>query len=561
VEMRRLHKMQPFKIWALEGVQPNERMQWYCALWGQVPHQGGLRDFWGEGTSIERPLAVASSCAQAASQLTRLLGSGDCVKWLKTMARVNMEVEEMPGDTMRQVLEAETEKTMEDYDSKLKKWLDARHVSGPVFEPPDFGAGPAATAPQNYEPEPDGGPMDQAKIKRGVPRLPVRDLRDTLAEELGESCCIVISGGTGSGKSTQIPQYILEDFRSDDVSLAASPSPSPPSASPRSSEEADENDEGPTAWHGPPRIIVTEPRRIAACSLAERVAWERGEPVGKSIGYSVRGDSKVPRGREGTIEYCTVGILLRRIQKDPRLRDVSHVLIDEVHERDLMTDFLLILLKELLCVRSDLRVLLMSATLDVKTFTGYLWGCPAMEIPSGPRFEVKEIYVEDMASESWAGALCKQLLDKEEDGRRMAEKAAEEAEEELNDDDGAGDEPAYRTSTGTWWGSAENDETYLEVAARLVMHLSEGPALVDDDGKPGSVLVFLPGWAEIKVCMERLQGLDYRSKKLDIASALHFAEGGATINFPAPRGGQNKSHPRYKYCRELCDHRRCSCCC
>eukprot|EP00928_Gymnodinium_smaydae_P070036 TRINITY_DN5397_c0_g3_i2.p1 TRINITY_DN5397_c0_g3~~TRINITY_DN5397_c0_g3_i2.p1 ORF type:complete len:1567 (+),score=348.17 TRINITY_DN5397_c0_g3_i2:195-4895(+) len=504
VELKRLSQLQSFKVWAFEGSRPEERLSWFGALWGQVPFGGGLRDFRGHGIADTRELALGSACSSAASALTRLLGSSDCVTWLQKMARVVMDVQEVSTDACKAIGKADEDDAVYAYQDKLKDWLAARRRSAKLVEPPDMDAGAAPTAPQGYELESQcvkGSTDEKAKEARGVPKLPVRDLRGQLAQELEESSCLVVSGGTGSGKSTQIPQYIADDFVPEGVDGGE-----------------DDGSVGGT-WRGPARIIVTEPRRIAAISLAERVAWERGEGIGRSVGYSVRGDSKPPRNKSGaTVEYCTVGILLRRLQRDPSLQQVSHVLVDEVHERDLMTDFLLILLKELLCTRSDLRVLLMSATLDVRTFSNYLWGCPCLEIPTGPRYEVQEIHLEDAAfAEPWAGGLAKTLLSREEEARRLAEenRGDEEANDEEEGDNGDNDEPTFRQHVANaWWGSSENDETYMDVMTRLVMHLASGPALLDDDDLPGSVLCFLPGWAEIKSVADRLAEADYRRQQL-----------------------------------------------
>ncbi|CAK0808372.1 unnamed protein product [Prorocentrum cordatum] len=266
--------------------------------------------------------------------------------------------------------------------------------AGGARRPPAVGARAGGVAPSTST-------RRQAPPAKACAWMGLRRGLALVAEALGDSSCLVVSGGTGSGKSTQIPQYLVDDFRPEGLggpTDAASPkgdsgarwAEAPSSAASTADGTASE---GPLSWARSARVVVTEPRRIAAIALAERVAFERGEPVGRSVGYSVRGDSSPPnRGlRGGTMEFCTVGILLRRLQRDPLLKEVSHVLVDEVHERDLMTDFLLILLKELLCVRSDLRVVLMSATLDVHTFTGYFWGCPCLEIPTGPRYEVQEV--------------------------------------------------------------------------------------------------------------------------------------------------------------------------
>ena len=96
----------------------------------------------------------------------------------------------------------------------------------------------------------------------------------------------------------------------------------------------------------PVSIICTQPRRISAISVAERVAAERGERVGDTVGYAIRGENRA--GSSTRLLFCTTGILLRRLESDPTLAGVTHVLVDEVHERSLESDFLLMALKKLL---------------------------------------------------------------------------------------------------------------------------------------------------------------------------------------------------------------------
>lgn len=90
--------------------------------------------------------------------------------------------------------------------------------------------------------------------------------------------------------------------------------------------------------------MVTQPRRISAVSVADRIATERGEELGQSIGYSVRFESVLPRPFGGVL-FCTVGVLLRKLEGG--LRGVSHVIVDEIHERDINTDFILIVLRDM----------------------------------------------------------------------------------------------------------------------------------------------------------------------------------------------------------------------
>ena len=223
--------------------------------------------------------------------------------------------------------------------------------------------------------DPDG---KQGRMKSIRDALSIKAIRQGLLDELKTEQVVVVSGGTGSGKSTQCPQYILED--------------------------AIANGRGAET-----QIVVTQPRRIAAISVAERVAAERDERIGNSVGYTVRFNRQTPRATGGSIEFVTTGVLLRRLMNDPALEGVSHVMIDEVHERDIDTDFLLVLLKELLTKRPELRVVLMSATLDAESFGNYFSkdresestkSVPVLSVPSKPFHPVDILHLEDMAGES-----------------------------------------------------------------------------------------------------------------------------------------------------------------
>jgi len=171
----------------------------------------------------------------------------------------------------------------------------------------------------------------------------------------------VVSAETGAGKTTQVGQFLLE--------------------------HAIENLCGSQC-----NIVVTQPRRISAVSVAERVAAERAERIGETVGYKIRLEAK--SSRQTKLLFCTTGILLRRLQTDPVLEDVSHVIVDEIHERDINSDFLLIILKALLPKRPKLKLILMSATLNSALFSQYFGSCPVIQVP-GRTFAVKAFFLED----------------------------------------------------------------------------------------------------------------------------------------------------------------------
>ena len=172
-----------------------------------------------------------------------------------------------------------------------------------------------------------GGGLPPSERKRGRERVEAsrefeRRKRDRAglpaakakAEFLGmarRSQVVLVSGETGCGKTTQIPQFLLEEW---------------------------EEGTGPDEF----RVLVTQPRRIAAVGVAQRVADERCEKVGMGVGYKIRGESKA--GADTRLLFCTTGLLLRRMQGDPHLEELTHLVVDEVHERHLDADFLLALL-------------------------------------------------------------------------------------------------------------------------------------------------------------------------------------------------------------------------
>jgi ATP-dependent helicase HrpB len=187
--------------------------------------------------------------------------------------------------------------------------------------------------------------------------LPVHEVRGALVEAVRTHGRVLVQAPTGSGKSTQIPQIAL--------------------------------DEGLTAGG---EIVVLQPRRLAARMLARRVALERGVPLGGEVGYQVRLESRV--SAETRIRFVTEGVLLRRMVSDPSLRGVGMVIFDEFHERHLHGDITLGRALQLQrASRPDLRIVVMSATLQVSGLSGYLAPC-AQVVSQGRTFPVRVRYAE-----------------------------------------------------------------------------------------------------------------------------------------------------------------------
>ncbi|GAB2974879.1 ATP-dependent RNA helicase HrpA [Nocardioides montaniterrae] len=268
------------------------------------------------------------------------------------------------------------------------------------------------------------------------PDLPVSARRDDIAAAIRDHQVVVIAGETGSGKTTQLPKICLELGRGLDGKL----------------------------------VGHTQPRRIAARSVAERIASELGEEIGETVGYQVRfTDRTSARGR---LKVMTDGILLAELQRDRMLQRYDTIIIDEAHERSLNIDFLLGYLKQLLPRRPDLKLIITSATIDTARFSSHFDDAPVIEV-SGRTFPVEIRYRPLVVS---TGST--------DDGR---------------DEDG---EVVVR------------DQTEAIVAA--VRELSaEGP---------GDVLVFLPGEREIRDTADELSSISDKLEILPLYSRLSAAE-------------------------------------
>ncbi|EIW72797.1 hypothetical protein TREMEDRAFT_70811 [Tremella mesenterica DSM 1558] len=187
--------------------------------------------------------------------------------------------------------------------------------------------------------------------------LPIYEFRDELLEAIAEHQVLVVVAETGSGKTTQLPQYLHEAGYT----------------------------------KGGMRVGCTQPRRVAAMSVAARVADEMGSRLGQEVGYSIRFEDMT--SDKTVLKYMTDGMLLREFLTDPELSTYSALIIDEAHERTLSTDVLFGLVKDIARFRPELRLLISSATLNAQKFAAFFDDAPIFDVP-GRRFPVDMFYTQ-----------------------------------------------------------------------------------------------------------------------------------------------------------------------
>lgn len=333
------------------------------------------------------------------------------------------------------------------------------------------------------------------KVKRDA--LPVTQIREDLLKALEVYDVVLVSGETGSGKTTQVPQMLLdgclESFRGAKCS-----------------------------------IVCTQPRRIAAISVADRVSEERGEAgpgkKGALVGYSVRFDSAT--NTTTRLEFCTTGILLRRLSSDPALLKLSHVVVDEVHERTMQSDFLIAMLRELVVKRRlaglPLKVILMSATMNTEVISDYFAGCPVLSA-SGRTFPVQHLFLEDVYEDTGYVLDVESSASHRDFQSRARQKILENSAGSKNKaliksnwGDQAGDtilnpnvdaasltammeesQGGYSVRTVRNLSRVNEDRIDMDLVEHVVLHIHETQA-------PGAILVFVPGMAEIDNLSRRL---------------------------------------------------------
>ena len=292
--------------------------------------------------------------------------------------------------------------------------------------------------------------------------LPVSSRRDEIAVAIKKNQVVIVCGETGSGKTTQLPKICLELGR------------------------------------GVAGLIGhTQPRRIAARSVASRIAQELNSPLGEVVGYKVRFNDKITDS--SYVKLMTDGILLAETQGDKFLNAYDTIIIDEAHERSLNIDFLLGYLKQLLPKRPDLKVIVTSATIDAERFSSHFNGAPVIEV-SGRTYPV-EIRYRPLGK---AGFRAKESAE------------AENAQFDLDDETELTFENisngnilgiARKAKTEARWLDEDDEEEAIEEA---IMDAADDLLRQGD----GDILVFLPGEREIRDTAEHLRKYQGRSAKL-----------------------------------------------
>jgi len=309
----------------------------------------------------------------------------------------------------------------------------------------DTTVGGSVAVPEDLIPEGALAVYQHYDFNHRTNSLPVMAAREKIVSTIESNQVTVIKGPTGSGKTTQVPQFILDQYAEESRYC---------------------------------NIIVTQPRKIAATSIANRVCDERGWSLGSVCGYQIGLDKQA--SEDTRLLYCTTGVLKEKFIGKKNMHEYTHVILDEVHERDIETDFLLLIVKKLLRTNSrHVKIILMSATIDTSVFANYfalpvmnrLEPAPVVSVGS-TNYPVPEFFADDLTSR-------------------------------------LGEVPQIDEC------SPRIDEAMYEMAAGLVQEFDL--LEIKEQGKDektafapvrGTVLVFLPGLAEIMRMQENLSRID-----------------------------------------------------
>ncbi|XBW37072.1 hypothetical protein QEN19_002650 [Hanseniaspora menglaensis] len=339
--------------------------------------------------------------------------------------------------------------------------------------------------------------LDYQAFKKYRMNLPVSKRRDEILNMINSNQKTLITAGTGCGKSTQVPQFMLEDLI----------------------EKEDYNR----------RILVTQPRRIAAIGLAERVSQERCSTLGDEVGYVIRGVNKT--SAKTRLTFMTTGILVRMLQGDLEILDNTTIVIDEVHERSIETDLIIILLKRVMKMmkNSTLKVVLMSATVDEDQYKKFFDNDLATAYVEGRTFPVTDYFLEDVIS--MVNFQIKSSFDNKNNKKsnslplRTNFSKLDSAYDDVDEDryfDSLQDEENGVLSSST--SLARHDSHFFKTGQISYDLITQVVEHIDDEltseKSDGSIIIFLPGVGEIDSCCRSLRNLGSSFEILPLHSAL-----------------------------------------
>ncbi|XP_077295221.1 ATP-dependent DNA/RNA helicase DHX36-like [Arctopsyche grandis] len=331
-----------------------------------------------------------------------------------------------PNDNLQMLSDVATTSELMEEEGESENIYNWDFASGLEYNDPIFGT-PHCEKDKELVAERSSFLLNKLEKRSEESHLPITDYRQDIIRTIDQNRAVVISGAPGCGKSTRVPSYLLDDWIERNVG-------------------------------GYCDILISQPRRVAALSLANRVANERHEKVGDVCGYQVRLSTKLSRPPGGAILFCTAGALLRRFTSTPDLPGCTHLIIDEAHERSADSDAVITLSKRAMSMNPDLKLIVMSATLDTDLFSRYLGNCPILNVP-GLTHPVKSYFLEDMPKEV----------------------------------------SLYLRNA---WRASNFEDSQPILNPNEVVTVIKWVHRVKDDG---AILVFLPGWGEIKKVKDILE--------------------------------------------------------
>ncbi|KAG0672362.1 hypothetical protein C6P45_003046 [Maudiozyma exigua] len=275
--------------------------------------------------------------------------------------------------------------------------------------------------------------------------LPAWTKKEKIVKLINDHDVVLVTGETGSGKSTQVVQFLLDEIIRKEKSTT---------------------------------LLCTQPRRISAIGLAERVSDERCTDCGDEVGYIIRGVNKTSRNTR--IKFMTTGVLVRILQGEHTFLNNTIVVIDEVHERSIDTDLIVTLLKNLIGKVKNMKIVLMSATVNVDLFKKFFPGLGTIHI-EGRTFPIKDYFLDDILEQ----------LDfkiKRNDRNRMYD--------DEDNFEGSGDDDYLRPGADSRF--FKSGQINYDLVSNVAMHVDKQLA---HEGNDGSIIIFLPGVSEInKAC-------------------------------------------------------------